>query len=248
MRVGSAPLLLLLALGLPGCAPLVTPLGVALTAGATGGTMAMQERGLGGGLSDNALALTINDAWLKDDPAIFRKVSTSIHDGMVVLTGHVTYRETAKRAETIAAGVEGVRSVTNHIRVDREPALGTVASDRWITTRLRAELTFASDVNAVNYAFDTVAGTVFISGVARDQAELDRVVARVKRTGGVRDVVTAVRLRTEPLPPRNAARPPASAAVAAAASTTTAYAASTAFAASRPAGTAVTAEPLPPPR
>jgi osmotically-inducible protein OsmY len=244
MRAGSAKLLLLLVLGLAGCAPLVTPLGVALTAGATGGTMAMQDRGLGGGIEDNALALAINDAWLKDDPAIFRKVSTAIHDGMVVLTGHVTYRETARRAEVIASGVEGVRSVTNHIRVDREPDFGTMASDRWITTRLRADLTFAADVNAVNYAFDTIAGTVFVSGVARDQAELDRVVARVKRTGGVRDVVTAVRLRTEPLPPRNAAAKPAPVA----APTTYAAAAPRQFgtAAPRQGSTAVTAEPLPP--
>ncbi|WP_158639253.1 BON domain-containing protein [Elioraea rosea] len=203
MRRALVPLLCL-ALA-PGCAPLITPLGVALTAGATGGTMAMQDRGLGGGISDNAIALGINEAWISNDPAIFRKVSTSINDGIVVLTGHVTYRETAKRAETLARGVEGVRDVKNLVRVDEEPSLGTMASDRWITMRLRADLTFAADVHAVNYAIDTVAGTVFLSGVARDQAELDRAVAHAKATSGVRDVVTAVRLRSEPLPPANRA-------------------------------------------
>ncbi len=196
-----APLLLLLSA--PACAPLITPMGVALTAGATGGTMAMQDRGLGGGLSDNGIALEINDAWLKNDPAIFRKVSTSINDGIVVLTGHVQYRETAKRAETLARGVDGVRDVKNLIRVEEEPGIGTMASDRWITMRLRADLTFATDIHAVNYAIDTIAGTVFISGVARNQAEFDRVVTRAKATQGVRDVVTAIRLRSEPLPPRN---------------------------------------------
>jgi osmotically-inducible protein OsmY len=233
-----AAFLLLPLLGI-GCAPLITPVGVALTAGATGGTMAMQERGLDGGVSDNALALAINDAWLREDPAIFRKVSTSIHDGVVVLTGHVTYRETAQRAETVTRGVAGVREVVNHIRVDREPGLGTMASDRWITTRLRAELTFDTEINAVNYAIDTVAGTVFLSGIARDQAEIDRVVARAKRTSGVRDVVTAVRLRSEPLPPYAtavAAPPPAP------------VAAPSPSPAPPRASMAVTAEPLPPPR
>lgn len=203
MRRALAPLLCL-ALA-PGCAPLITPLGVALTAGATGGTMSLQDRGLGGAISDNAIVLGINEAWLANDAAIFRKVSTSINDGIVVLTGHVTYRETAKRAEVLARGVEGVRDVKNHIRVDEEPSLGTMASDRWITMRLRADITFAADVHAVNYAIDTVAGTVFLSGVARDQGELDRVVALAKATSGVRDVVTAVRLRSEPLPPANRA-------------------------------------------
>lgn len=207
----AAPVLLLCLTA--GCAPLLSPLGLAVSAGATGGTMAMQERGLDGGISDNALALAINEAWLAEDPAIFRKVSTSISSGVVVLTGQVAYRETAKRAEAITRGVSGVREVVNHIRVDREPGLATIAADRWITTRLRAELTFAPEINAVNYAIHTVSGTVFLSGVARDQAELDRVVARAKNTPGVRDVVTAVRLRSEPLPPRGtalaAAAPPA---------------------------------------
>jgi osmotically-inducible protein OsmY len=233
--------LLLLPLLCVGCAPLITPVGIALTAGATGGTMAMQERGFGGGISDNVLAVSINDAWLKEDPAIFRKVSTSIHDGVVVLTGHVAYRETAQRAETITRGVEGVREVVNHIRVDREPGLGTIASDRWITTRLRAELTFAAEINAVNYAIDTVAGTVFLSGIARDQAEIDSVVARAKRTPGVRDVVTAVRLRSEPLPRAVAAAPRPVAPLQA----LPAYAASPA--APTRSAMAVTAEPLPPP-
>lgn len=237
--VASLGLLLLAA---PSCAPLITPTGVAMTAGAAGGTMTMQERGLGGAIEDNAIAVAINDAWLNNDAAIFRKVSTSIHDGVVVLTGHVTYRETAQRAETLARGVEGVRTVINHIRVEREPGIGTVLADRWITTELRAALTFTKDVNAVNYSIDTVAGTVFLSGVAQDQAELDRVVARARRTSGVRDVVTAVRLRSEPLPPRNLSTvaavtpPPPSAAEAP-------------LLPAMPRGaTAVTAEPLPPPR
>jgi hypothetical protein len=114
-----------------------------------------------------------------------------------------------------------------------------MASDRWITTRLRAELTFDTEINAVNYAIDTVAGTVFLSGIARDQAEIDRVVARAKRTSGVRDVVTAVRLRSEPLPPY---------ATAVAAPPPVPVAAPSPSPAPPRAGMAVTAEPLPPPR
>jgi len=193
-------LLALLPLLAAACAPLVSPLGVAITAGAVGGTMATQERGLDGGISDNALALAINDAWLREDPAIWRKVSTSIHDGVVVLTGSVRHRETAARAEAITRSVRGVRRVKNHITVEEERGLGTMAADRLITTRLRIDLTLAPSINAVNYAIDTVSGTVFLSGVARDQAELERVVARAKNTPGVRDVVTAVRLRSETLP------------------------------------------------
>lgn len=194
----AAALAATLAAALPGCAPLLSPVGLAVTAGATAGTMAAQERGFGGAVSDNALALAINDAWLQNDLAIWRKVSTSISEGVVVLTGSVRYRETAERAEAIARGVPGVRAVVNRITVEEWQGLGTLAADRLITLRLRASLTVAADVNAVNYAIDTVSGTVVLSGIARDQAELDRVVALAKATPGVKDVVTAVRLRSEP--------------------------------------------------
>jgi osmotically-inducible protein OsmY len=203
MRTALA--LLLVAAAAPACAPLFSPVGVAVTAGAIAGTMAAQERGLEGGVSDNALALAINDAWLQHDPAIWRKVSTSIHEGVVVLTGSVTYRETADRAEAITRGVPGVRAVVNHITVEPGRGIGTAVSDRWITTRLRVALTFAADINAVNYAIDTVSGTVFLSGIARDQREVERVVALARGTSGVREVVTAIRLRSEPPPPRASA-------------------------------------------
>jgi osmotically-inducible protein OsmY len=251
MRLALALALLFAA---PACAPLITPTGAALTAGATAGTMATQDRGLDGGVSDNALALSINEAWLSHDPAIFRKVSTSIHEGVVVLTGSVHYRETALRAEALARGVKGVREVINHIKVEQGHGIGTAAADRWITMRLRTTLTFAADVNAVNYAIDTVSGTVFLSGIARDQREVDKVVALARGTSGVKDVVTAIRLRSEPPPPRAsalaAASPaplPSPVAHAAVQPSRTPYGTASGTPSGMPFGTAVSAEPLPPP-
>jgi osmotically-inducible protein OsmY len=203
-RMRTALALALVAAAAPGCAPLYSPARVAITAGAAAGMMATQARGLDGAVSDNALALAINDAWLQDDPAIWRKVSTSIHEGVVVLTGSVAYRATADRAEAIARAVPGVRAVVNHITVDPGRGIGTVLSDRLITTRLRSALTLAPDVNAVNYAIDTVSGTVFLSGLARDQREVERVVAIARSVPGVKDVVTEIRLRSEDPPPATA--------------------------------------------
>jgi len=199
MRRAPAALALALLFAAPACAPVVSPQALALKAGAAVGSMALQDRGLDGALADNALALAINEAWLGADPAIFRKVSTSIHDGVVVLTGSVRFRATAERAEELARRVAGVREVVNHIKVEEEGyGLGTAAADRWITLRLRSALTFAPDVNAVNYAIDTVSGTVVLSGVARDQEEVDRVVSLARSIPGVKAVVTVLRLRSEP--------------------------------------------------
>lgn len=191
-----------------GCEAVLSPFGMALTAGSVTGRMAMQDRGFGQGISDNGIALAINDAWLNADPAIFRLVDTSVHEGRVLLTGVVKHPETRVEAVRLAWTVEGVRAVINEIIVDDTRSLFDAPMDAWISARLRAALVFAPDVNAVNYAVDVVNRTVFLMGIARSQDELDRVLHTAREIGGVRQVVSHVRLRSEPPPGLSAAARP----------------------------------------
>jgi osmotically-inducible protein OsmY len=182
---------------LPVIGPLISPVGVAATGGSVGGRMAMQDRGFATGLEDNAVALGINQAWLAADPAIFRLIDTSVHEGRVLLTGRVRYPETRVEAVRLAWTVKGVKELINEIEVSDRRGLMDGPMDAWISARLRVALVFDAEVNAVNYAIDVVNGTVFVMGIARDQAELDRVLALARATGGVRAVVAHVRLRSE---------------------------------------------------
>lgn len=191
-----------LLLALSGCAlplvgSLVTPMGLAATAGATTGTWALQQRGVGGAVSDNALALAINDAWLRHDMEVFRRLSTGVLDGRVMLTGTVDDAATHAAALEVTRNVAGVAELIDEVMIREDIDLGTAASDRWINTRLRAELTLALSVSAVNYSLDTVDSVVFILGLARDAAELEQVIALARDTSGVRGVVTHVRLISE---------------------------------------------------
>lgn len=197
--------LVLVLLATAGCEAALSPFGLALTAGSATGRMALQDRGFGQGVSDNAIALAINDAWLKADPAIFRLVDTSVHEGRVLLTGVVKYPETRIEAVRLAWTVDGVRAVINEIIVDDTRSLFDAPMDAWISARLRAALVFASDVNAVNFAVDVVNRTVFLMGIARTQDELDRVLDTARGIGGVRQVVSHVRLRSEKPPGLSAA-------------------------------------------
>jgi osmotically-inducible protein OsmY len=209
MRGGPA-LLALCLLSLAGCEGLFSPVGMAVTAGATGGRMVMQDRGISAGIDDNAIALGINHAWLENDPAIFRLIDTTIHEGRVLLTGSVRYPATRIQAARLVWTVPGVKEVIDEIEVTDQRSLLDAPIDAWITTRLRTALVFDSRVNAVNYTFDTVNRTVYLLGIARSQDELDSVVEIARGIGGVRAVVSHVRLKSEPVPTVAAAAHPPS--------------------------------------
>lgn len=196
----AATLVALCLLSGAGCEAVVSPVGMAVSAGATGGRMAMQDRGIAAGIDDNAIALGINHAWLQNDPAIFRLIDTTIHEGRVLLTGSVRYPETRVEAVRLVWTVPGVREVINEIEVTDRRTLLDAPMDAWITARIRVGLVFDPRVNAVNYGIDTVNRTVFLLGIARSQAELDSVLETARGIGGVRAVVSHVRLLSESRP------------------------------------------------
>jgi osmotically-inducible protein OsmY len=199
MRPGAALGALCLLSG-AGCEGMFSPVGMAVTAGATGGRMAMQDRGIAAGIDDNAIALGINHAWLENDPAIFRLIDTTIHEGRVLLTGSVRYPQTRIQAVRLVWTVPGVKEVIDEITVTDQRTLLDAPVDAWINARLRAALVFDPAVNAVNFSFDTVNRTVYLLGIARSQAELDSVLSIARGIGGVREVVSHVRLLSEPRP------------------------------------------------
>ena len=97
--------------------------------------------------------------------------------------------------------VSGVREVINEIRVADSAGIIGFARDTWITTRLRAEMTFDRDIQAINYSIDTVQGTVYLMGVARNQVELNRVMEIARTISDVKQVVSYVKMSSDIVPP-----------------------------------------------
>ncbi len=191
------PLLLLLALlSLPllsGCA------GAALGAGATIGVKAAQEGGLKAAVSDTIIATQINDYWINYDLETFAKLNLTVDQGRVLITGVVQKPEARVEAVRLAWRAKGVKEVINEIRVANSSGITGYARDTWITTRLRTTLTFDRYVQSINYSIDTVQGIVYLMGVARDQAELNRVIGIARTIPDVKQVVSYVKLAGEPI-------------------------------------------------
>lgn len=174
-----------------------TPLGLAAGAGATVGVAAAQEGGIKGATTDTAIRLQVTDLWLKKDFNMYRRLSLTVKEGRVLITGAVPNPDMRVDAVRLAWQAEGVRQVINEITVDNSEGIGTYVTDSWITSNLRTQLTFDKYVQSINYSVETTNGTAYIMGVAQDRKELDRVLDHARNTKYVKNVVSYVRLRGE---------------------------------------------------
>jgi osmotically-inducible protein OsmY len=184
--------ILALPIALGGC-PLAIVGGLAATGGA--GYAANQERGAGGVASDFTIKTNIQSAWLHVNPNLQSDFNVTVYQGRVLLTGNAPTPEMKAQAQQLASGVAGVRTVYNEIEVGPSESAWSSAKDAWITSRVRSDLIFNSQIRSDNYTIETVDRSVYLIGSARSQAELDAATAMARYVPGVKRVVSYVEIR-----------------------------------------------------
>ncbi|MDH3473516.1 MAG: BON domain-containing protein [Rhodospirillales bacterium] len=185
--------LLGLSLATSGCA------GMMIGAGAAAGVASAQERGLGGAARDVRIRADINDLWFKKSEDLYSRVQLQVQEGRVLLSGAVPDPETRVEAVRLAWQASGVREVINEIEIDDETTLTDRARDAWISSKLKSKLLIDKEISSINYSIEVVNQSIFLIGVAQNQAELDRVIAHARDISYVRRVVSYVRLKDRPL-------------------------------------------------
>jgi len=190
-----------MAAALGGCTSL------AISAGATVATAAAEERGVTGAASDLAIAASITALWIKYDSSLVTDLDVTVSEGRALLTGTVATQARRLEAVRLAWRASGVRTVINEIDVGGAGGIASYARDSWITAQLVSRLSFDRAVDAINYTVDTVNRVVYLMGIARDQAEIDRVTNHARQVRYVRRMVNHVRLKNDPR--RKSGRKPA---------------------------------------
>ncbi|MGE5203729.1 MAG: BON domain-containing protein [Acidobacteriota bacterium] len=173
---------------LPGCIAAVGA-GAAYT-----GYQATQERGLGGAVSDATIKSAIVASYGRYNAALNDGLDIEVYEGRVLLTGRLPTQELHDQAVRTAWKVNGVKQVYDEIKLGPVGSTGDDLSDGWISTRLRNELIWDSDVRSVNFTVTTSDHVVYIIGSARSKAELDRVTAYARNVPNVRRVVSYVQI------------------------------------------------------
>lgn len=177
-------------LTLGGC----TATGLAVGAAATTGVAAAQEGGINRAVSDSWIKTQINHHWLQYDVDTFAKLSTTVKQGRVLITGVVQNPEARVEAVRLVWQVDGVKQVINEIRVADSEGVSGFVKDNWITSRLRTGMLFDKHIQSINYSIDTVQGVVYLMGFAQSQTELNRVIELARTISGVKQVVSYVKL------------------------------------------------------
>lgn len=182
-----------------GLAAACTPTGIAIGAGATVATAAQEERGLDGNALDVLIEGGIATRFFEENERLLTAIEVTVFERRVLLMGVVEDQALADAAVRLAWRSPDVVEVLNEIVV-RDGGADTVdtARDALIASELRSQLLFDGKIRSINYSIDVVDRTVYVMGVARDRAELQRVLGWARNTDYVRRVVNHALLRDDP--------------------------------------------------
>jgi len=169
---------------------------MAVGAVATGGVAVAEERSVGTQVDDFTIKVALNEKLFSYDEQLFQDVSIDVTEGRVLLTGKVLEPDDRVDAVRLAWQVEGVKEVINELQVTDTGGIESYLTDVRISNELRADLLFDSEVSSINYNVETVGGIVYLTGIAQNQVELDRVVDHARTIAGVKEVISHVRIKS----------------------------------------------------
>lgn len=177
---------------LSGCEPF------AIASTAVVGTTLAEERSAGDKVDDNIIQLKIKEKYTQAETReILLRVSVSVMEGRVMLTGSVSEQKYSDSASDIAWKTRGVKEVINEIEVgEKEPK--DRAKDLFISSTISSKLLFEKDLKSLNYIVDVNDQVVFLLGIAQNKNELNRALKIASEVKGVQKVVNHVILKNDP--------------------------------------------------
>lgn len=172
-----------------------SPIGLAVGAGASVVRASQTERGLRGSAEDLQTRAEVLHYLFQKDIDLFSAVSVSVTQGRVLLTGKVRGPKDRIEATKLAWKATGVAEVINELQVIDRSSIADHAKDILINKSLQARLLVDQEIKFINYTVDTVNGTVYLFGIAQNQEELERVIAVVRQTNYVENIVNYVTIK-----------------------------------------------------
>ena len=179
------------ALALSGCVGAAVGIGTAAVAAST------TEKGFSTSVADGVIETKLVDRFIQNDTALATGIEKSVNNGSILLTGRVETIEQKVLATKLAWEIKGVREVVNEVQVIQDNSLRDKAKDLAASAQLRAALIGDQNISSLNFSIDVVNGIVYLSGVASDEMEKERVIAHAQELRFAKKVVNYIILETD---------------------------------------------------
>ena len=184
-------ILLLSSFALTSCIETAVGLGTAAVAAST------TEKGFSTSVSDTVIEAKLTDKFIQNDTSLVTGIKSSVSNGAVLMTGKVDTQEQKILATRLAWEINGVKEVINEIQVVSDTSLKTTAKDLAASAQLRAALIGDQEISSLNYSIDVVNGIVYLSGVAANKKERERVITHAQELRFAKKVVNYIILSTD---------------------------------------------------
>jgi osmotically-inducible protein OsmY len=175
--------------GLTACAPLI--IGGAMLGG---GLVATDRRTTGTQLEDESIELKA--AARVRGLATLGQVSVTSYNRIVLVTGEVPAEAEKAAVGKSIAGIENVKSVVNELTLAPNSNFGNRSNDTFLTTKVKATLLDAKDLQANAFKVVAERGSIFLMGRVT-QREADRSAELARAVPGVQRVVRVFEVLTE---------------------------------------------------
>jgi hyperosmotically inducible protein len=173
-----------------------------------------QERKSGNPITDGWITMKIHSQFVTEDALEGSDIDVDTNAGVVTLSGTVPNDTGRMRALAIAKATDGVKSVTDKLRMAPErgtdvtgaarqagkdaagaaKSAGRKVTDGWITSKIYAQFLTETSLEDSDIDVDVTKGAVALSGTVRSEAGRQRAVAIAKATDGVQSVKESLKV------------------------------------------------------
>ena len=183
--------LLMSSFALTSCIETAVGLGTAAVAAST------TEKGFSTSVSDTVIKAKLTDKFIKNDASLVTGVESSVSNGAVLMTGKLDTQDQKILATRLAWEIKGVKEVINEVQIVSDKSLKTTAKDLAASAQLRAALIGDQEISSLNYSIDVINGIVYLSGVAANEKERERVITHAQALRFAKKVVNYIILSTD---------------------------------------------------
>ena len=173
------------------CAPLVSTVGV-ISLGAHS-----KEKGIGTTISDNIIKTKISNLIFKLNNNLIADTTVFVNNGSVLFTGKVKNPQDKIEFTKIAWSVKGVKQVSNELQIIDKSSIKNIARDIASLGEIRARIMSDKAINSLNFSIDVVNDKAYLTGVAKDKAEMLRVEEQASSARFVTEVYNYIILNND---------------------------------------------------